>query len=159
MATRNAITGDEIKTGGNSEEYRQGIERIFGNHGVQRGRYRQDKETGKFIPMHEWLAKYGEAPKARGPMIHVSNFDAFESPATGQIVRNKREYINDLKRSGSRPYEGFATEKAEADRYQKYQDQKFEQLIDKSVNETAYEMEHSGSSVSSEKPLSFTFGE
>lgn len=159
MATRNAITGDEIKSRANSKEYLDSHERIFGETKVQRGRYRWDSELKKFVPIHEWAKKYAEPPKPRGPMISVSNFDAFESPASGKLIRNKREYLDDLKATGCRPYEGKEREKAEADRYLKAKDENLVKAVEETVEETAYELEHGYRQPSETESLNVTFGE
>lgn len=160
MATRNAITGDEIKSRGNSQEYKQGLERIFGDTGVKRGSYRQCRETGKMIPIREWLSKYGEPERPKGPMISIRNFDAFESPARpGVIIRNEREYQEDLKVTGCRPYEGLAQEKKEADRFVRYQDEKLTRTIEETVDKTAYEIEHGYHTPSEDSKLNFDFGD
>lgn len=159
MATRNAITGDEIKTSTNSEAYKAGIERIFGETKVQRGRYKQDRETGEFIPVWQWNLKYGEPEKPRGPMVSIKNFDAFESPATGRIIRNERELREDMRVSGCRTYEGKEQEMREANRYLQEQDRKMEKIVEESVEKTAYDIEHGYHEISGNKDLTFTFGE
>jgi len=159
MATRNAITGDEIKTAHNSEAYKDGIARIFGDTKVQRGRYKQDRETGKFIPIREWNAKYAEPERPRGPMVSVRNFDAFESPATGRLIRNERELREDMRVSGCRTYEGKEQEAKEANRYLESQDRKMEAMVDETVERTAYEIDHGYREITGDKDLTFTFGE
>lgn len=159
MATRNAITGDEIKSRGNSKQYMENHEKIYGESKVQRGRYRWDQDEKKFIPIHQWLDKFGEAPKPRGPMISVSNFDAFESPASGKLIRNKREYLDDLKATGCRPYEGKERERAEADRFLKAKDENLVNAVSETVDETAYQLEHGYIQPSGEEKLNLTFGE
>jgi len=159
MATRNAITGDEIKTTVNSEAYKEGIGRIFGDTKVQRGRYKQDRETGKFIPVREWNAKYAEPERPRGPMVSVKNFDAFESPATGRLVRNERELREDMKVSGCRTYEGKDQEAKEANRYLQEQDRKMEKMVEESVEKTAYDIDHGYHQMTGDNDLTFTFGE
>lgn len=159
MTAKNDITGDLIKSRGPSKEYNEGHERIFGTSRVQRGRYRQDRETKKFIPIHEWLDKYGEAPKPRGPMISVKQFEAFESPSTGRVISTYRDLDRDMKESGCRPYEGFANERREADRVLQEKDRHMESVINDTVDQTAYEIEH-GYIQPSENPVcNFTFGD
>lgn len=160
MTARNPITGDLIRTKAASNEYLDGHARIFGESKVQKGRYKQDKETGKFIPAHEWDKKYaGQALKSR-MLICVKGFDAFESPATGKIIRNYRDFDYDLKASGCREYEGFRDEKIEADKYLKEQDARLENLINDTVEETAYQIESGQIKVTEDaKVQPFTFGE
>lgn len=159
MTTKNDITGDLIKTGSTSPEYLEGHERIFGTSRVQRGRYRQDRETGKFIPIHEWNSKYAEPPKPRGPMISVKQFEAFESPSTGRVISTYRDLDRDMKESGCRPYEGLANERREADKVLQEKDRRMESIINETVDETAYQIEH-GYVTPSENPVcNFTFGD
>lgn len=159
MTAKNDITGDLIKTGAPSKEYMEGYQSIFGNARVQRGRYRQDRETGEFIPIQQWLQKYGEAPKPRGPLISVKQFEAFESPTTGRVISSYRDLDRDMKESGCREYEGFANEKREADKYLQEKDRRMEAIISESVEQTAYEIEH-GYITPSENPVcNFTFGD
>jgi hypothetical protein len=137
----NDITGDKIQTKANSPEYRSNHEKIFGVSRVKRGLYKQDPETRKFIPAHEWNAKYG-APRHRGPLVIVDNFDAYESPATGEIISNRRQRIADMDKSGSRQYEGFHNEKQEADKWHREQDARLDAKIDSTLHKTMYEIEH-----------------
>lgn len=137
---RNDITGDLIRTRP-STTYASNYEQVFGKKGPEKGRFRQDKETGEFIPLDEWVRKYGSERK-QGPMVICNHFEPFESPVTGEVIQNKRQHNYDLDRNGCRVYEGRESEQKEADRYWKYQDEKFEQKIDHTLNQTAYDIEH-----------------
>lgn len=55
MATKNDITGDEIKTGVNSEAFRSGWERIFGNKnsGEESGKEGDSREEDDRSPSNE----------------------------------------------------------------------------------------------------------
>jgi hypothetical protein len=160
MTARNPITGDLIQTKAATREYLDGHFRIFGESKVQKGRYKQDKETGKFIPAHEWERKYGDGIKRSKLLFTVKDFDAFESPATGKVVRNYREREYDLKSSGCREYEGFRAEKTEADKYLQQEDARLEHLIGETVEETAYQIEHGYVNPTEDaKVQPFTFGD
>ena len=55
----------------------------------------------------------------------------YESPVTGQVVAGRRQRREDLKRTGSRPYEGREAEVKEAARHQAENERKLDQLADK----------------------------
>jgi hypothetical protein len=59
------------------------------------------------------------------------DIDAYESPIDGKIVDGRRQRREDLRRSGSRPYEGFEQESKEAARYRAEQASKTDQLAEK----------------------------
>jgi hypothetical protein len=50
--------------------------------------------------------------------------DRYISPTTGRVIGNRRERLDDLKRSRARPWEGFEQETKEAARQRGYADQK-----------------------------------
>lgn len=97
----------------------------------------QDSKTGKLVPKHEWVNQ-----KNNYPEIIIKDFDAFESPASGEIISSKQKYLDDLKRTGSRPYEGFKTEKMEADKHWQYKQQDLNNKVRETVERTMYEIEH-----------------
>ena len=107
--SRNEFTGDEQKTKGTlSQEGRDNYDLAFPPKAVERGRYKQDRDTGKFIPIREWNAKFASEPKERGPMVIMKSFDAFESPTSGKVINNYKELDYDMAKSGCRTYEGRA---------------------------------------------------
>jgi hypothetical protein len=61
----------------------------------------------------------------------------YVSPVTGLLVSGRKQRREDLKRTGSRPYEGFAQEKQEALRRQAYIDQRHDQKLEHATR-TAY---------------------
>ena len=158
--SRNPITGDLQQTKGIlSEEGRDNYDKAFPPKMVQRGRYKQDKETGKFIPIHEWNAKYASEPKPKGPMVFVKGFDAFESPTSGRTISNHKELQYELESSGCRTYEGREQEQKEVDRHLAEEDKQFEQVISDSVDETAYQIEHNYSRPEVAGGVNFSLGE
>ncbi len=60
-------------------------------------RWRQDKDTGEFIPVDESAAR---KDMAEGRYEHIirGNFDNFKSPIDGSIISSQRDYDNHLKR-------------------------------------------------------------
>ncbi len=60
-------------------------------------RWRQCRETGKFIPVDEAAAKQDAAA---GKLVPVArNFDAFVSPVDGSLVRNHKELAEHNRRN------------------------------------------------------------
>lgn len=140
MTARNPITGDLIQTRVASKAYLDNYP--FQTKKPQRGRFRADRETGKLIPLEEWLAKYEERPMGQAPMMFMSNFDPFESPVSGRVVRNKREHQYDLDASGCRVYEGRQQEEKEAAKYRQEQEKKLEASVTDTIHQTHYEIQH-----------------
>lgn len=136
--SRNEITGDEIKTKPATQQFRQNHEAIFGQKRIERGRWIQDPATGKLLSPSE----YSKQEKQRLHDIFIDRFEAYESPITDEVIKNRRQRDYDLKASGSRPYEGFKTEKQEADRYNFYKEKQLSENIKETVHRTMYEITH-----------------
>jgi hypothetical protein len=141
--SRNDITGDEIKTKAATTEYRANHEKVFGKTKIQRGRWIQDPETGKLVPASEYVSRGTNS----GLMILVDNWDAYESPSTGNVISNRQQRDYDLKASGCRQYEGKQTEIQEASRYRSEQQQKLRSRMQDTFDRTYYEIEHGYRSV------------
>jgi len=77
------------------------------------------------------------APKA---IIGAAVWDAYESPASGKIIRNERERKEDMKRTKSRPWEGFETERQEKARRAEYAAQDADKAVDKAVDDAVSKM-------------------
>ncbi len=74
------------------------------------------------------------------PSIFVPGEIRYRSPIDDRPITNKQARIEDLKRSGSRPWEGLTTEKQEAARQAGYAEQKQDAVFEKAVTETFYQM-------------------
>jgi hypothetical protein len=135
--SRNDITGDALVTKAATPEYREGHERIFGQKPIQRGRFIQDPSTGKLVPAHEYRQQ--ESSKL---IVHVDNWDAYESPVSGQVISNRRQRDRDLKESGCRQYEGKQVELQEAQRHQEYKRKEVWSGIRDTMERTWHEIEH-----------------
>lgn len=120
--------------------YADNYEKIFGKTTVERGRFRQDRETGKFIPISEWLKKYGHSTP-KGPIIFCNHFTPFTSPIDGKVIESKRQHQYDLDKNGCRVYEGFESEKKEADRYLEYKEKDLEENVEETLNQTMHDIE------------------
>lgn len=153
MTSRNEFTGDLLKSKNLSDQGKENHVNLFGDR-VQRGRYKQDKETRKFIPINEWNQKYSEAPKSRGPMIICNNFDPFISMVTGERITNKREHQYDMESTDSRVYEGREQETKEAQRHKLAEIDDLENAIEDDMMGTYHDIEHGHLTPSEEsKPL------
>lgn len=149
MASRNDITGDLIKTKFNSEQYKENLGKIFGDtKGPQRGRWKQDPETGKMLSMRDWYAKYGVPEKPKTPMFFIDKFEPYQSMVSSDenerfiTVNSRRQHEYELKKNGCRVYEGRDQELKEARRYQKYEDEKLERRVEDTLEKTYHEIEH-----------------
>jgi putative FmdB family regulatory protein len=61
----------------------------------------------------------------------------YVSPTSGKFIDTKRARVEDLKRSGCRPYEGFEQETKEAKRQTAYEEKKADEKLEHAVR-TAY---------------------
>jgi len=96
-------------------------------------RYRIDRETRELIPIAEWLEKYGEPPRPKGPMIIVKGkFDAYESPITGEVISTVRQRENEMKEHDCVDYEPSL--RGEADKRVREGEAKLEKMIDETVD-------------------------
>ena len=67
-----------------------------------------------------------------------SDFEGYESPATGKWIEGRRARLEDLKQSGCRPYE--IGEMQEAQRRAKANDAKLDATVDEAVERTLNEL-------------------
>lgn len=79
------------------------------------------------------------APEPKGPLV-FGDLPSYQSPVTGKWVDGRVQRREDLKRTGSRPYEGLEQEKKEVARQQRYAEQKLDASLTKSVSEAFYQM-------------------
>jgi hypothetical protein len=61
----------------------------------------------------------------------------YVSPVTGKYIDSKRAREDDLKRTGSRPYEGFASEQAQVQKDRAHEEKKSDAKLHDAVS-TAY---------------------
>jgi hypothetical protein len=159
--SRNNITGDLQQTKGIlTEEGRDNYDSIFPPKKIERGRFKWDKETKKFVSAQEWAAKYATETKKKTPMFFMKgNFEAFESPTSGDIITTQRQLDNEMKATGIRPYEGREQEQKEVDKYLQEQDKELEASISDAVDETAYQIKHNYSRPEAPSRVDFSLGE
>lgn len=147
MPAKNDITGDLIQTKTPSKQMIEDLKargelKSIEERRAARGKYKYCKEQGKMIPIAEWNEKYGSAQPVKRHDIFVDNMEAYESPVTGQVITNRRQRDYDLKATGSRPYEGYAIEKQEADKIRAEEDSKLSSRMMETAERTYYEIEH-----------------
>lgn len=80
---------------------------------------------------------FEQAPVA--PLI-FGDLPSYQSPVTGLWVDGRRARREDLKRTGSRPYEGLEQEKKEAARHQNYAEQKLDATLTRAASEAFYQL-------------------
>lgn len=68
------------------------------------------------------------------PMVAVDNYE-YRSPVSGQLVRGKRQRIEDLKRNRCRPWEGLEAEKSEAAKVRAAADEKLDATFERGAHE------------------------
>jgi hypothetical protein len=92
-----------------------------------RTRYIQDPQTGELVLAQDYRANRPAAPYV------VGDLPDYESPIDGRVVHGRAGRREDLRRSGSRPYEGRQAEQKEAARIWRND----EQARDRAIERTA----------------------
>lgn len=81
------------------------------------------------------LKEMVDVPLDSGPRkagVHIwDDLPEYESPVTGQVVAGRKQRREDLKRTGSRPYEGREQEVKQAQRVQAENERRLDTLADK----------------------------
>lgn len=100
-------------------------------------RYRYIYKGGKVIAefhngelVHAEPEYYGEPADTH---LVVPDLPGYVSPVTGLWVEGRAARREDLKRTGSRPWEGLEQEQKEVARQRQYEEQRTEQRIDAAV--------------------------
>lgn len=78
---------------------------------------------------------YNQPPRSH---FVIPDTPDYVSPVTGIVVSGRRQRRNDLARTGSRPWEGMAAERKEADRRKAYAEQKYEGALDRAARTAWY---------------------
>lgn len=122
------------------KDYDREHARIFGDKPrAKAGRWRTDKETGKLIPIDEWLGKYGRRVYAEAPYI-IGDIEPYVSPVSEKVITSRKAHREDLKRTGCRVYEGREQESKYAEQARKEQDAKFEKSLGDKMEKTYYQL-------------------
>ena len=61
---------------------------------------------------------------------------AYVSPVSGKWINSRRERVEDLKRTNSRPWEGMEQEQKEAARRAKYEEEKQDKKLEAAIEQT-----------------------
>lgn len=85
------------------------------------------------------LVEARESSEPLGVLI-VPDLPGYQSPVTGLWVEGRAARREDLKRTGSRPWEGLDSEKREAQRQTQYHEQKVDAQIHDSASRAYYQM-------------------
>ena len=78
-------------------------------------------------------------PEPIAPMVW-GDLPEYTSPIDGRIINGRVQRREDLKRSGSRPWEGMEQERKEAARQQQYNDQHLERHAEESAFKAWYQL-------------------
>lgn len=85
----------------------------------------------------EVSSDYTQEPTA--PLI-FGDLPGYQSPVTGLWVEGRKQRREDLKRTGSRPWEGLDQEKKELARQEDYKEKQLDASLTKSVSEAFYQL-------------------
>ena len=97
---------------------------------------------GKLHDYYATIANRNDSPQCCGvktskvilsPVMAQIDFPAYESPASGKMITSRNERREDMKRTGSRPWEGKESELKEAARQKAYEDAKDDAKLDHTV--------------------------
>ena len=99
-------------------------------------------ECGKYFEYIKPAAQCKESPFCCGfqtrkvilsaPM-GIVDIPAYESPASGKMITSRAERREDFKRTGTREWEGAESERREAERQKKYNEEKQDKALDHTV--------------------------
>ncbi len=82
---------------------------------------------------------YSQDPVDNGVLL-MPDLPGYQSPVTGLWVEGRRQRREDLKRTGSRPYEGLEQEQKEVARFHQYEEQKLDRSLDRAAHEAYYQL-------------------
>ena len=94
-----------------------------------------------------WIYKDGQAyevgedytPDPVAPLV-FGDLPSYQSPVTGLWVDGRRARREDLKRTGSRPWEGLEQERKESARQEAYREAKLDAHLTKTASEVFYQL-------------------
>lgn len=69
------------------------------------------------------------------PAFVNADIPPYVSPVTGKVIGSRSDRRDDLRRTQSRPWEGFEAEKREAQRQRAYADEKFDRKLEEGVRQ------------------------
>lgn len=74
------------------------------------------------------------------PRIYIPMEINYKSPIDDRIISGKRARQDDLRRSGSRPWEGLESERREAARQEQYREQAADASLERAAAETLHQL-------------------
>lgn len=86
-----------------------------------------------------WQAKLMmHASPKRAPAVYV--MPSYQSPVTGKWIDTPSQRRDDFARNNARPWEGMSEERKEADRRKAYQEQKADQALERTIEQSLREL-------------------
>lgn len=85
----------------------------------------------------EVTADFAQAPT--GPLV-FGDLPSYQSPIDGHWVDGRAARREDLKRTGSRPWEGLEQEKKEAARTRAYEDARFDSRVEETARRAFHQL-------------------
>lgn len=103
------------------------------------------QECGREEDAFRRVAERHDAPVCHGRAMSIvicptavqADLPGYQSPTTGRWIEGRAARRDDLRRSGARPYEGFAAEKREADKHRAEAEARADRKLEAAVR-TAY---------------------
>jgi hypothetical protein len=102
--------------------------------GKVKGRWRWCPERKELVAV-----AVDSRPRPSGTLI-VPDLPDDVSPVTGLVVSGRKQRREDLKRTGSRPWEGLAAERQESARIAAEADRAYDRRLTESVRETFHQL-------------------
>lgn len=106
-------------------------------------------ECGQQQDYYQTMDKCLDTPWCCGKKMHkvilnasmvVADLPSYQSPIDGKWIDGRKARQEDLKRSGSRPWEGLESERKEAAKTKQYEDEKLDASLTKSASEAFYQL-------------------
>ncbi len=74
------------------------------------------------------------------PAYAIPDIPGYVSPVTGEWVEGRKARREDMKRTGSRPWEGMEAEKSEARRQREYAERRLDKKLDEGARRAYYQL-------------------
>lgn len=132
------------------------MDRLFPEEKKETGRFKQDKLTGKFIPIAEWNALYYK-PKPKTHYV-IGDIEPYTSPIDGKVIGSRVDNREDLLRNNCRQWEGTEQETMVANQHKQDEDMKFENKVGDIVEETFHDIKEGRVTPDANDKIDFTFG-
>lgn len=106
-------------------------------------------ECGEVQDYYQTMDRCRDTPWCCGKAMHkvilapsmiAGDLPSYQSPIDGKWIDGRKQRQEDLKRSGSRPWEGLAEERKEKARQAKYREQKLDASLTKAASEAFHQL-------------------